>query len=104
MAQGYAGRNRKQPDGKPLFDRLAAGSGGFGTVMEKEIRNDPRLSTSVPVPVFVFWGEKEASDHGKDAAHYLGELGWQVETMMHPGGHVLVESLVREALMRNRSR
>ncbi len=103
MAQGFTAINAKQKDGTPLFDSLAAASGGFGLIMDRERagRGDP-FAHSVRVPVYVFWGEAEASDHGKDAADFLTKNGWSVETSTHPGGHVLPEESVREVLSRNR--
>ena len=103
MAMGFNALNKNQSDGKPLFDKFAAISGGFGTIMERELKKNSKLKKSVRIPAFVAWGEKEPSDHGKDAAEYLKKLGWQVETMTHPGGHILVNNLVYESLLRNSS-
>lgn len=103
MAMGFNSLNKKQQDGKPLFDKLATISGGFGIIMEKEIKKNPKLKKTIPIPLFICWGEKEPGDHGKDAAQYLKNLGWQTETMTHPDGHILVNNLVKEALLRNSS-
>lgn len=104
MAMGFNALNVKQSDGKPLFDRLAAISGGFGIIMEKELKRNPNLKKSIPIPAFIAWGEKEPDDHGKNAAQILKNLGWQMETMTHPDGHVLVNNLVKEALLKNKSK
>jgi predicted esterase len=102
MAMGMAAANVKDSNGNPLFDRLAAASGGFGLIMEKELERDPALRRAFRVPVFASWGEEEPPDHGKAASTYLAERGWTVETLVHPGGHILPEETVREALSRNR--
>jgi predicted esterase len=102
MAMGMTAINIQAPDGSPLFDRLAAASGGFGLIMEKELAKDPNLRGAARVPIYAAWGEAEASDHGKDAAAYLAERGWPVEMETHPGGHILPEETVRGALSRNR--
>ncbi len=102
MAMGMAAVNRPGFDGRPLFDRLAAASGGFGYVMERELARDGDMRGAARVPVFAAWGVAEAADHGETAAAYLAARGWKVETAVHPGGHVLPEETVRAALSRNR--
>jgi predicted esterase len=102
MVIGMTAINVEGTDGKPLFDRLAVASGGFGLIMEKELAKDPDLRGAARVPIYATWGEAEASDHGKDAAAYLAERGWPVETETHPGGHILPEETVRGALACNR--
>lgn len=81
MVMGFNALNKKQSDSKPLFDKLATISGGFGIIMEKEVKKNPKLKKSIRIPAFICWGEKEPNDHGKDAAQYLKNQGWRVETM-----------------------
>lgn len=102
MALGMTAINTRQKDGTLLFDKAAAASGGFGYVMEKEIQRDPELKHAVPIPLFIFWGDKEYKDHGSDAAQFFNNLGWIVETASHSGGHEFPESCVRKVLEKNR--
>jgi predicted esterase len=102
MTQGMVGINRVQPDGSPLFDRLAAVSGGFGSVLDDELKKNPRLDGVIRVPVFISWGEQEAPDHGCKAAVSLQDLGFRVQTATQPGDHVLTDPQIRQALSGNR--
>ncbi|MBN1501693.1 MAG: hypothetical protein JW982_16155 [Spirochaetes bacterium] len=102
MAQGFSAINKMQKDGFPLFDKLVTASGGFGTVLSWELEKNPELKNAVRIPAFMFWGQLEPDDHGKDASEYLRKLGWQVDTATHPEGHVLDPKLVYEGLKRNR--
>jgi predicted esterase len=102
MAEGFVGLNRPQADRRPLFDRLAAVSGGFGGVMEDELKANPRLDGIERSDAFISWGDQEDADHGRKAAAFLAALGFKVETTTQPDGHVLTDRQMREALSRNR--
>jgi len=84
--------------GPPLFDKLFAASGGIGVIMEKALDRDPLLRRVDPVPVYLFWGEKEPPFVGDTVQEMLEGCGWELETYTHEAGHWLDSSHIMIAL------
>jgi predicted esterase len=102
MAQGFTILNRSQADGKPLADSFGIISGGFGTVLQAELKGDPAMRRAVRVPMTMVWGDQEPPSQGPIAADYLRSIGWDVELVVHPGGHVLAAEYADAFLVKNR--